>query len=105
VWINEEEALPAITMDPFLAAARSKKWLVADKKNYLVSHYKDGAGDLIVEKKYIMKARLEPRDDDPEDYMTLINMLIVCWSNLDVQVGDLDAIISPRMIPTHSAFI
>ena len=95
-WINEEEALPAITKDPFLAAARSKKWLVAGKKNYLVSHYKDGAGDLIVEKKYIMKARLEPKDDDPEDYMTLINMLIVCWRNLDVQVGDLDAIIDKK---------
>ena len=40
-----------------------------------------------------MKATLEPRDDDPEGYVTLTTMLLECWRLKDVQEGDLEGII------------
>jgi hypothetical protein len=77
-WITGDEALPPIVMEPFLAAAKSKVWKVAGKRAYLIQHYRV-EGELVEEEKDIKKARLEPKDEDPEGYVTLISMLLVCW--------------------------
>ena len=90
-WITGDEALPAVTMDPFLAAAKSRKWLAAGKKKYLIEHYIVD-DQPVEEKKVIMKARLEPKDDDPEGYLTLITMLLECWRLEDIQEGQLEDI-------------
>lgn len=64
------------------------KWKVAGKKNYLLKHYVGVDNELVEEKKDIMKAKLEPRNDDPEGYVTLTTMLLDCWRLKDVQEGD-----------------
>ena len=73
---GEEEVLSC--EDPFLAAARSKKWKVSGKKKYLKEFYQQ------IDHRTLEKARLMPRADDPADYMTLVDMLRDSWAKNEV---------------------
>ena len=78
-----------ITMqDHYKTAAMSNKWSVDGKRKYLLEHYKDGVV-LIQSKETIEKARLRKRMKDPDDSLTLADMLVDCWSRNGVEEKDL----------------
>ena len=78
-----------ITMqDHYKTAAMSNKWSVDGKRKYLLEHYKDG-DVLIQSKETIEKARLRKRMKDPDDSLTLADMLVDCWSRNGVEEKDL----------------
>jgi hypothetical protein len=71
--------------DPFLAAAKSRKWKFSGKKRYLKQLYQQ------IDHKTIDKARLAPRPTDPAGYMTLVDMLRDSWAG--VIKGELQGIV------------
>ena len=94
--ITGSSKLAALYKDPFVSAAKnSKDWKVDDKKNYLIANYKrPGSDELFFPVKIIKKTSLSPRDDDDDDYVTLVDMLLECWDVLAVKEDELPGIMA-----------
>jgi len=88
-WLKKEASLPPDEeTDPYVAFAKDTRWSVAAKRLYLCEF------ETHVENEIINKTRLHPKNEDPDDYISITDMLTSYWVRVDFDVDRLEEVVS-----------
>jgi hypothetical protein len=92
-WLEKVDKLPPRELHPYTAYSVSTEWNVEAKRNYLASEE-----NINLTAKELKSIHLRVNRTDPDDYISIQQMLVMHWEEINLPFNQLQAIVDRNIV-------